>query len=176
MRIVRGRGSELRITKSVVRKTFTDESKVLARRRAQHEISFYLAAPWACPKLLDHGHNWLEMERLRPASRVRGWEPDYRLWSLLERLGREGIHHRDSHGANIVLEVDGYPRLIDWDAAIRWPSPLGLSYDLYGPEVSGVPRPPQHWTRSVPVWWSEAQKSRYPRPIRGDASGVEPTE
>jgi hypothetical protein len=74
---------------------------------------------------------------------------------LLLRLHAEGVHHRDVHVRNLVRAADGRPLLIDWETAIHWPS--ALSYDLHGPDASGVPVPEIH-AAHTPQWWGSPQR------------------
>ncbi len=77
------------------------------------------------------------------------WRPVEALRELLGALHAEGIHHRDVHLKNVVRR-SGRPLLIDWETAIFHPSEF--SYDLWGPEKSGVPIPDIH-RRMIPAWW-----------------------
>jgi hypothetical protein len=50
----------------------------------------------------------------------------------------------------------GQPRLIDWETALEQES--GLSYDMYGPEESGIPVPLMHERLQIaPQWWGSRQ-------------------
>lgn len=56
---------------------------------------------------------------------------------------------------NVVKGRAGQPLLIDWETAIEYPAEL--SYDLHGPEASGVPIPEIH-RRLIPAWWGSREK------------------
>ena len=113
-------------------KTFRD-SKVFEAER-----NWYINTPWACPKLLSAKDNVLTIETGQLARFGKVSE----LLALLERLQRNGIHHRDVHPKNIVYTPDGM-RLIDWETACLTESGAP-SYDLYGPEISGIKVPKVH--------------------------------
>lgn len=112
---------------------------------ARTEIDYYLAVPWACPPLLwydlDTGTVITKTLPLAANTAAPEFHPVGKLVALLRRLAAEGIHHRDVHPANIVISDGGDPLLLDWETAVRQP---GLSYDLYGPDVSGVEIPFVH--------------------------------
>lgn len=121
---------------------------------AAHEIAWYQAVPWACPRLID-----ADPDHGRLVIATHSTAPGYRAVDGLARLLRslEGlsIHHRDVHPGNIVAGPDG-PLLIDWETAILADVP---SYDLHGPEVSGVPVPDIH--TAVPgyvMWWGSPHR------------------
>jgi tRNA A-37 threonylcarbamoyl transferase component Bud32 len=121
---------------------------------AEAEAEWYQRVPWAAPRLLDVDGATLVLETRPPALRLPGWRPVDELYALLLRLHAEGIHHRDVHVGNVVRGPDG-PQLIDWETATRQPS--ALSYDLYGPDASGVPVPGIH-ARHIPQWWGSQQR------------------
>ena len=102
------------------------------------ERNWYINTPWACPKLLSARDNVLTIETGQLARHGDIGE----LIALLERLQRNGIHHRDVHPKNIVHTPDGM-RLIDWETACLT-EPGAPSYDLYGPEISQVNVPKIH--------------------------------
>lgn len=108
------------------------------------EIDWYRTVPWACPPLLwaDPQAGTLVTPTLPLAANVPDYQPVDKLLDLLRRLEREGVHHRDVHPANIVIDQDGSPRLIDWETAVFEDTPW--SYDLHGPDVSGVDIPEIH--------------------------------
>lgn len=123
---------------------------------ASAEASWYEQLPWACPPLLDIDGRLLVIGTCTPYVRCPpSWRPVTALAELLKRLHAEGVHHRDVHVRNLVRDQDGRPLLIDWETAVRQPS--DLSYDLYGPDASGVPVPPIH-ARHTPQWWGSPQK------------------
>jgi len=112
-----------------VTKHFADPTAATAERH------WYATVPWACPTLLSYTDTSITVERCAPAT-SRDIDS---IVELLQRLDREGVHHRDVHPGNLVVSTDG-PKLIDWETAIYHPAP---SYDLYGP-ASGVPVPDIH--------------------------------
>ena len=123
---------------------------------ASAEAAWYERVPWAAPRLLDIDGRMLLIETCVPYVRCPpSWRPAADLAALLRRLHAEGIHHRDVHVANLVCDRDGHPLLIDWETAIYRPAPL--SYDLCGPDASGVPAPAIH-ARHTPQWWGSPQK------------------
>lgn len=132
-------------------KTYRSASPWVAENLAQHEASYLLNYSWAAPTLLDFSGSTLVMERLEtPPS---DWRPVTELRSLLEGLGQVGVHHRDAHPGNVMqCPETGWPLLIDWEVAIHWISAGGLSYDLHGPEATGVPKPAQHRHRRGRYW------------------------
>lgn len=121
---------------------------------AHAEAAWYQRVPWAAPRLLDVDGATLVLETLPVALRLPGWRPAAALRDLLLRLHAEGVHHRDVHVRNVVRGPSG-PLLIDWEAAICQPSTL--SYDLYGPDASGVPVPEIH-AQHIPQWWGSQQR------------------
>ncbi len=121
---------------------------------AAAEAAWFIRVPWATPRLLDFDGTTLTIETGQDASEVPEWRPVGVLRELLGALHAEGVHHRDVHVKNVV-RLDGEPRLIDWETAIIDPAPF--SYDLYGPEDSGIPIPKIH-TRLIPMWWGSRQR------------------
>lgn len=122
---------------------------------AEAEAAWYQRVPWAAPRLLDAAGRSLVLETCTPYVRCPpSWRPARELAELLRRVHAEGIHHRDVHVGNLVRADDGL-LLIDWETAIWQPS--DLSYDLHGPEASGVPVPEIH-ARHTPQWWGSPQK------------------
>jgi len=127
-------------------KTFADPAD------AHREAWIYRNLSWACPRLIDFdGDRRLVIETLPVATSHPQWRPVDQLAALLAGLLRCGFHHRDVHLGNVVLAADG-PRLIDWETVIWWPAPV--SYDLAGPDASGVPVPDIHAHLSPQWWWS----------------------
>lgn len=110
------------------------------------ELHWYRTVPFACPALIDHNDRHLVIESWPTGTSVHDDYPFAALRELLEDLETHGVHHRDVHPGNIVLTDDG-PRLIDWESAIWCDAP---SYDLHGPDISGVPKPEIH---DEPMWW-----------------------
>lgn len=120
---------------------------------AEAEAAWYQRVPWAAPKLLDLDGPTLTIETLPVATRLPHWRPSQALFELLTALHNEGVHHRDVHVKNIVKGPEG-PLLIDWETAIDHPSPV--SYDLYGPDASGIPAPEIH-DGFQPQFWESTQ-------------------
>lgn len=65
-------------------------------------------------------------------------------------LHEHNIAHRDLHLDNIVL-YKNEPFFIDWEFAIDTDS--SKSYDFYGPDVSGVPKPFYH-KHQMGIYWN----------------------
>jgi Ser/Thr protein kinase RdoA (MazF antagonist) len=130
-------------------------TKVFATEHAaDREAEWYARFPWACPRLLSRDGATLVTERLPLAPRYRDRRNARALKELLEELHKAGVHHRDVHLGNVVLGPKG-PLLIDWETAIEQPAPV--SYDLYGPEASGVPLPEIH-SGLTPQWWGSGHR------------------
>ena len=136
---------------------------------AHAEIHWYqqLADQQICPRLVDAHPDTgtLIIAAHRPAG--HDYRPAHQLAELLHQLQALGIAHRDVHPANIVEGPHG-PLLIDWETAIT-AAPGARSYDLHGPELSGVPVPDIHQTirsRNSPngyaMWWGSPHRA----PIR----------
>ncbi|GAF89737.1 unnamed protein product [marine sediment metagenome] len=102
------------------------------------EIAYYQQVPWACPTLLDADPQagQLVIATGQPATIA---DADG-LLELLEHLSSAHIHHRDVWVGNVISTPDG-PKLIDWECGLYQVAP---SYDLHGPETSGVPIPSIH--------------------------------
>jgi len=105
--------------------------------------------------LLDFDGATLTIETRHAGTAFPEWRPIEPLRELLSALHAEGIHHRDLHLKNVVKGPAGQPLLIDWETAIEYPAEL--SYDLHGPEASGVPIPEIH-RRLIPAWWGSREK------------------
>lgn len=138
----------VRIRRAAATKVFVDPAD------AAREADFYRRFPWACPRLLDHDGAVLTIEALPTAPRLPQWRPVDALRDLLTELHAHGVHHRDVHLGNLVRGPHG-PLLIDWETAIDHPS--ALSYDLHGPQASGVPVPIIH-AGMHPQWWASPQR------------------
>lgn len=121
---------------------------------AEAEAAWYQLVPWAAPRLIDLDGPTLTIQTHPVATSIPHWRPAQALFELLTRLHAEGIHHRDVHVRNIVKGPHG-PLLIDWETALHQPSPV--SYDLYGPDASGIPAPPIH-DGYTPQWWGSTQR------------------
>lgn len=80
------------------------------------------------------------------------------LYGLLRWMEARGIHHRDVHPGNLV-RVQGGLRIIDWETAIRCEGVP--SYDLYGPDVSGVSVPVIHsqLRSGYQMWWNSRHRA-----------------
>jgi hypothetical protein len=122
---------------------------------AAEEANWYKIVPWAAPKLIDFDGLSLVIETCDRATDHLDWRPVAALRDLLTMLHDEAIHHRDLHLKNVVRGRDGRPLLIDWETAIIHPA--DLSYDLVGPEASGVPIPMIH-RRFIPAWWGSRER------------------
>lgn len=131
-------------------KTFT------APEACRRELEAYRLVPWAAPKLLSHEDMRIRLEpcgvRLK-----RRHEPELR--NLLEKIHAAGINHRDAHVGNVVVHRERGPLLIDWEHSTT--SIGAVSYDLHGPEVSGVPD--SEWHIGPPMWWSAPHKRSFQR-------------
>lgn len=122
---------------------------------AAAEAAWYQRVPWAAPRLLGLDGPTLVLETCVPAQHLPAWRPVAELHALLRRLHAEGFHHRDVHIRNLVSGPGGNVLLIDWETAVHQPS--GLSYDLHGPDASGVPVPDIH-AGMTPQWWGSPQR------------------
>ena len=127
----------------VVIKTYNDPEW------AQAELDWYDELPWACPPLLwsDPAAGTLIIKTLPLAANNPDYRPLAKLIDLLECLEVVGVSHRDVHPGNIVINEHGDPLLIDWETAVE----STLSYDLWGPDESGVPVPEIH-QKCGPQW------------------------
>lgn len=121
-----------------------------APRAFEREVHAYRACPWACPPLLELGHRRMVLPLLVTAAEDPSWRPVEETRDLLDRVHAAGWHHRDVHAKNLVKMPDGTPRLIDWETAII--APECPSYDLVGPEASGIAKPTEHAGYSA-QWW-----------------------
>lgn len=131
-------------TRGEVVKRFTDPM------RCAREVMFYTAVPWACPTMISHTDDTLTVELLPTAVELADWKPVAATRTLLERLHANHVHHRDVHAKNLVRAADGSPRLIDWETAtIRQTT---MSYDLHGPDASGIEKPEEHDGYQA-QWW-----------------------
>lgn len=123
---------------------------------AAQEAWWYERVPWATPPLVCQDGQDLIFPTLPVASSFPAWRPVEGLRSLLSRLHAQGVHHRDVHTKNVVMGRDGEPLLIDWETATEHTSEH--SYDLHGPETSGVPVPDLHERLQIaPQWWGSGQ-------------------
>ena len=123
---------------------------------ADAEAYWFRRVPWAAPELVCQDGQDLIMPTLPVAAQTPDWRPVEELRALLVRLQNEGVHHRDVHTKNVVMGKDGMPLLIDWETAVEHDAEFG--YDLYGPEVSGVPIPPLHEKYGLSSqWWGSPQ-------------------
>lgn len=130
------------------------ESEILVHSvAAQHG----LAVP-----IVERGDDWYITEpggmhidlwnwHYRDNEEGRMWMRD-QVIAMFERLYELGVHHRDGHWINVLVNDDNRPRLIDFEWAIVDHN-APCSYDLYGPDVSGVPVPSAHIEDNVAIWW-----------------------
>lgn len=129
-----GKRADIKVTDSHVVKKYHDPAL------ARHEIGWYgMVGGRFAPRLIfsDVVDGLLLIERGRAVYRPMVSE----LVSMLKSMELLGIHHRDVHPGNLVT-IDGHLRLIDWETAIC--DAGAPSYDLYGPDVSGLPVPDIH--------------------------------
>lgn len=119
------------------------------------ELSFYRRFPWACPPLVYTAPGVIVTETNPVAGNNPDQQPAYELFDLLQRLAAKHVHHRDVHPANIVLTEDG-PKLIDWETATL---DTGPSYDMLGPDMSGIPMPDIHIGCGAQWWNSDDENS-----------------
>ena len=130
-------------------KTFADASY------AEREWRWYARFPWATPRMVSRDGATVIVERLPLASELPDWRPVDQMKALLERLHASHVHHRDVHAKNVVRMPDGSPRLIDWETALI--QRADYSYDIHGPDLSGVDKPAEHEGYS-PQWWDAGTK------------------
>lgn len=126
------------------------------RRAKDRERFFYMLLPDCCPRLLDHDDMSLTIERLPVATELPEWKPVAQTRALIERIFAAGVHHRDVHAKNLVRGRDGSPLLIDWETACI--QRADRSYDLVGPDASGVPTPVEHDGYQAQWWDSGATR------------------
>lgn len=126
------------------------------RSLAANEAAWYRRVPWATPRLLDFDGLTLTIETRHSGMAFPHWKPSDQLRELLSALHTEGIHHRDVHLRNVVKGRHGMPLLIDWETAVEHPAEY--SYDLWGPDISGVPVPDIH-ARHIPAWWGSTDRT-----------------
>ena len=132
--------AELVVGQQVTFKSYYDPA------RAAAEIGWYQQVPWAHPKLIDAdpaAGTLIIATEFTLLSGVPTRRQIGALGEILHELHRLGIHHRDVHPGNVVFTAADEPLLIDWETAIETP-PTVPSYDLYGPEASGLPVPDIH--------------------------------
>lgn len=126
------------------------------------------------PRLLEaeRRRGRLVIERGLPVIRPRAEE----LADLIRDMVAEGVHHRDVHPGNLVT-VGGMLKLIDWETAIRdW---RGVSYDFFGPEVSGIDPPVIHSelrSKRSPNGYSMYWMSDHPASIKNQWGVDVPTD
>lgn len=100
-------------------------------------------------------YGYLKMETLTPfmkelkLSDRRKRKVGRHLYQKIKTLHENNIAHRDLHMGNVVMK-DDEPFVIDWEFATEVNSEV--SYDFYGDEASGVPRPKPH-TNSKAIYW-----------------------
>lgn len=147
--------TSIAIQGEVVVKTF-DLKTELGRDGYDRELEMFqqLTSLELCPELLDFTDDTIIMRWHQP---LKAWmsQVDRAEWPFMARriyeqileLESRQIHHRDMHRNNLVIRPDGVPLFIDFEFAIRQDA---ISYDLYGPEISGVP---PHRLHERPAWW-----------------------
>lgn len=161
--ILRKTRSIIDIGPDVITKTYRDPI------RARAEIGWYQQVPWACPRLIDADPDKgkLVMAAHPVARRLPGYRPVEQLAELLYTLETAGVHHRDVHPGNVVAGPAG-PLLIDWETATMADAP---SYDLYGPDASGLPLPAIHAAvrSGYAMWWASSHPASIKNAWRADA-------
>lgn len=125
----------------------------LSHQDAENEARWFREVPWATPHLLDVCGPLIVMQTLPTCWNLPAWRPVEELHSLIRRLHAEDVHHRDVHPGNIVRGMDGRPRLLDWETAIR--QKADQPYDLAG-RASGVPDPDRHLKAAYSQWWESS--------------------
>ena len=124
---------------------------------AHNEIGWYqrIGGLYA-PKLIDADPSRGQLVIAAHPVAQANYQPAQQLRELLEAMERDHIHHRDVHPGNIVAAPQG-PLLIDWETAIEADAP---SYDLHGPEKSGVPIPAIHaaLNNGYMMWWGSSHR------------------
>lgn len=130
-----------------VKKIFSCESSL------RNELYFYNLFPTFSPEVFEVKPRVLIMERLLTVSDF-GKDGISResVYEMLLNISEAGVHHRDAHILNIAIDKTNNPKLLDWETAIEYKSPF--SYDLFGPDISGVPIPPIYQEYGfLPEWW-----------------------
>ncbi|WP_324192170.1 phosphotransferase [Nocardia puris] len=124
---------------------------------AAAEIAWYQRAPWATPALIDADPETGRLVIATHPPAGDSYRPVTELAELLDALAAEHIHHRDVHPGNILAGPAG-PLLIDWETATHVVAP---SYDLWGPDISGVPVPDIHTALRTPyvMWWASPHRA-----------------
>lgn len=122
-------------------------------RDAESEARWFREVPWATPHLLDVCGSLIVMQTLPTCWDLPSWQPVDELHDLIIRLHAHDVHHRDVHPGNIVRGMDGRPRLVDWETAIR--QKADQPYDLAG-RSSGVPDPDRHLKAAYSQWWESS--------------------
>lgn len=142
--------------------TVTDS---VAIKRYRNPADAYAEIDWYqnvggrfAPRIIDADpeRGLLVIEAHPVAHSMSGYRPVDALAELLHIMEAEGLHHRDVHPGNIVASPTG-PLLIDWETAIAADAP---SYDLYGPEISGVTVPVIHAAlpSNYTMWWGSTHR------------------
>lgn len=149
-----GTRAGLTLGRGVITKQYRDPADATA------EIHWYqhLAGHRICPRLIDANPDTGTLVLATHPPAGRDYRPVRQLADLLYELESLGIAHRDVHPGNILAGPRG-PLLIDWETAIH--APGAPSYDLHGPDASGVAVPSIHQalrSRNSPhgyiMWWA----------------------
>jgi hypothetical protein len=151
----------------------------LPREDGEHFAASYrrLAEAGFAPQIIDSS-SVLVTPRHRTLSEWLKTQPSademalmaHRIIELLRGVHALGACHRDVHVDNIVLTKDLTPLLIDPHFMIE-SDPDKPCYDLFGPDVSGVPVPQAHVMQggvaAQGVWWDAPVQVRELGPIFG---------
>jgi len=119
----------------------------------EKELHAYQTLPWATPKLINHGHMWIETERCTPILNLHpNWSRRYAepLWDLLTCIHQSGWWHCDPCLINVVIHPDRGALLIDFENLT--PATGDRSYDLHGARAAGV-QPAWHGLGPDGVHW-----------------------
>lgn len=153
----------VKVCDEIVKKTFKEDSVFF-----ENEVKWYnqLRDSDLTPKLLSVEGTTLTMERkgvdlyshIRKNPNFDKIEMGKMACELICKLHKLGVAHRDVHTKNILVCKDRL-YLIDFE----FTTTSGVrSYDLYGPDRSGIPIPEMHLKNGIlnGVWWdSELPKS-----------------
>lgn len=153
-----GARASITFGRGIVTKQYRDPADAVA------EISWYqqLAGQRICPRLIDAHPDTGTLILAQHTPAGLDYQPVRQLADLLFELEALGVAHRDVHPGNILAGPRG-PLLIDWETAVTTPGVP--SYDLYGPDASGVDVPSIHQairSRNSPhgycMWWASPHR------------------